>query len=603
MPRGFRVHRFSGRTSRARRWGLLVISTGVILGVLGQIWVPVAGWLACLALALCGGLGGWRKSARILLVLASSALALGLLVAGENPGRGAVSVVDRDLQRFQVEVREVREGTWPSGSRWVNLLADVSGVDSAGSARTPSLRSAATLSPGTRVQLLFSRAGQAWAAGDRIELVGRPESAHGLCNAGGDDRLRSLRLRGIDFRVWVKDDRSVVRLPPSTTLRVRVREMIGQAIDRAASGRSAAVLRALVLGDRQTLGREQRANWAAAGVAHLLVVSGLHLAVVLWAGRRIPGFFLHLALPVAHARLARLLAQVSSFLLAGFYLFIVGDSVSLLRAAIVALFMQSREYFGGMVRPLHFLTATAAGFLLVDADYAYDPGFQLTFVATGALMAGGTLGLARPQKGRVWLAPARFSRGNGFWQKSGKAIWFSLGVVLATAPILLHHFGEFSMGGVLTNVLLGPLLGSGVLSLALPGALLAPLAPEIAVVLLGKAAAVIETVEPLILWIGASRFGVFGADAMGAVVWLAGVVTLGFRQSNWPLFFCSGVSWFWRPSRSPPTGGRQRLMRCGSTFWTWGRATGLWWPAPGRLWRLWWISPVGCPLQHWRNEC
>ncbi len=540
MARGFRVHRFSGRTSRARRWGLLVISTGVILGVLGQIRVPVVGWLACLALALCGGLGGWRKSARILLVLGSCALALGLMVAGGTSGRGTVSAVDRDLQRFRVEVRSVREGTWPSGSRWVNLLADVSGADSVGSDPALAPRSAAPLSPGMRVQVLFSRAGQAWAAGDRIELVGRPESAHGLCNAGGDDRLRSLRARGIDFRVRVKDDRSVVRLPPSTTLRVRVRQMIGQAIDRAASGRSAAVLRALVLGDRQSLGREQRANWAAAGVAHLLVVSGLHLAVVLWAGYRIPGFLLHLFLPVARVRLARLLAQVSSFLLAGFYLVIVGDSVSLLRAAIVALFMQSREFFGGMVRPLHFLAATAAGFLLVDPDYAYDPGFQLTFVATAALMAGGALGLARPQKGRVGRAPARISRGDGLWQKSGRAIRFSLWVVLATAPILLHHFGEFSMGGVLTNVLLGPILGAGVLSLALPGALLAPIAPEIAVVLLGQAAAVIETVEPLILWIGASRFGVFGADAMGAVVWFSGLVTLGFWQSNGPRFFLLG---------------------------------------------------------------
>lgn len=502
--------------------------------------MPAVGWLVCLAVALCGWLGGWRKSARILLVLAACALALGLVVAGEAPRRAAAGVVNEGLQRFRVEVRSVREGTWPSGSRWVNLVADVSGGDSVGPARASSTRSSTALSPGVRVQVLFSRAGEAWAVGDRIELVGRPESAHGLCNAGGDDRSRSLRARGIDFRVRVKDDRSVVRLPPSATLRVRVRQMIGQAIDRAASGRSAAVLRALVLGDRQTLGREQRANWAAAGVAHLLVVSGLHLAVVLWAGHRIPGFLLHLVLPFGRARVARVVAQLSSLLLAGFYLVIVGDSVSLLRAAIVALFLQSREFFDGMFRPLHFLMATAAGFLLVDPDYAYDPGFQLTFVATAALMAGGAVGLAGPQKSPAWRNPAQASPGDGLWQKFGRALRFSLWVVLATAPILLHHFGEFSIAGVLTNVVLGPLLGSGVLSLALPGALLAPIAPEAAVVLLGAAAVVIETVEPLILWIGASRFGVFGADATGAVVWLSGVVTLGLGGAIGPRFFLFG---------------------------------------------------------------
>ena len=66
MGRWCERRRFSGRTSRARRLGLLVISASLIGGTLAQILIPALGWLLSLsaALVVCSGAG--KKSDKAL---------------------------------------------------------------------------------------------------------------------------------------------------------------------------------------------------------------------------------------------------------------------------------------------------------------------------------------------------------------------------------------------------------------------------------------------------------------------------------------------------------------------------------------------------------
>ena len=523
MEQGRRCQRFSGRTSRARAWGLLVVSLAVIVGILSQIWVPPAAWGLSFAAAACAAGGRGRKSARILLVSGACAVALGGARAELARGELAPVPGQGQLQRLVVVVRSVAEGVWPSGSRWVNLVVEVRSGPPGG------------LAAGARMQVSFSRAEQDWAAGDRLELVARPATASGLCNAGADDRARRVRLRGILAQARIKDDRAVLRLSSAPSLRARARGAIGLAIDRAAPGRSGAVLRALVLGDRHALDLQQRQDWAAAGVAHLLVVSGLHLAAVFWAVRETTRFLLYLILPVSRTATIRLVSQAVTLLVAFSYMAIVGFSISVLRAAIVALLVQSQELVAGVGRPAHFLAATAGGFLLVDPDYAMDPGFQLTFVATAALMLGAARTAAPDASGRnrLWGAAAL--------GKFGDALRCSLIVVLATAPILLHHFGQFSVAGILTNVLVGPVLGPGVLSLALPGALLALLWLDGAIWLLGAAGAVVDIAEPFVLWMGRSGWGVMEAGREARLLWAVAVSGVCFWSWKSRLFGLCGL--------------------------------------------------------------
>jgi competence protein ComEC len=509
MGRWSERRRFSGRTSRARRLGLLVISASLIGGTLAQILIPALGWLLSLsaALVVCSGAG--KKSDRLLLLLAAIGMAVGLGVAERRLESPAPIAGAGRLQRLEVEVRTVREGQWPSGNRWVQLSADVRQGARSG------------LQKGHRVEVLFSQSREGWRPGDRFRLVARPYAPMGLCNAGKDDRARYARRRGITALLRIKDDRAVERLPSSRSPRVRVRAAIAHAIDLAAPGPAGAVLRALVLGERQALDAQRREDWAAAGVAHLLVVSGLHLAVVFWGAQMFWGFLLHLVLPVSRSGLARVLSRLLTLVVVAAYLAVVGFSVAVLRAAVVAFLLQFHEFFGGMGRPFHFLLATAAGFLLLDPDYARAPGFQLTFVATGALMlGGGSVGLGS-RSGAVRI----------FFAKLRRAAFFSLLVVGATAPILAHHFGEFSLAGIFTNLVAGPVLGPGVLALALPGAFFASMDFGLGHILLRFAAVLIDAIEPLILRVGHSRLGVVQTFWVGPVVCGGAVALLIWR--NW----------------------------------------------------------------------
>lgn len=506
MDRALWARRPSGRTSRARRWALCVVSLSLIGGTLGEILLPSAAWWFSLVAAFAAGSGAGKKSDRALWLLAALGVAAGVGVAGRSLEEAADVPGAGRLQRLEVEVRRVAEGTWPSGSRWVRLSADVLRGDNDG------------LPKGALVEVLFSRARSDWHPGDRFRLVARPYPPLGLCNAGKDDRQGYARRHGTLARLRIKDDRAVEKMAASQSLRVRVRAAIAEAIDRGAPGKAGPILHALVLGERHSLDRERREYWAAAGVAHLLVVSGLHLAAVFWGAQMLLGFLVHLLLPVGHGARARLLSRILVLGVVSSYLMIVGFSVAVARAAMVAFLLQFQEFFGGRARPFHFLLATAAGFLMWDPGYAGAVGFQLTFLATGALMLAGG--------GAASSFAARLIR-------AGR---FSLVAVAATAPILAYHFGEFSLAGIIVNLIVGPVLGPGVLAPALPGAFLAPLDIGLASRLLRVAAVMIDAVEPLIAAVGETRLGVVRADGwlpIGAAGVAALLIGSGFRRWGW----------------------------------------------------------------------
>ncbi|MBN2360034.1 MAG: ComEC/Rec2 family competence protein, partial [Deltaproteobacteria bacterium] len=117
----------------------------------------------------------------------------------------------------------------------------------------------------------------------------------------------------------------------------RLRQALGAAVDRALPDEAAALTRAMVLGDRSDVTREQRAVFDGAGTGHLLAVSGLHVGAFAglmfalcsllcrrweWLSRRI-----------APRRLAALCAAPSGLLFA----LVAGASPSALRAGIMSL--------------------------------------------------------------------------------------------------------------------------------------------------------------------------------------------------------------------------------------------------------------------------
>jgi competence protein ComEC len=254
---------------------------GILLADRGLLGGGAA--LGIAAFALAAGLAAHRRprlraSCALLLALAAGAGALARRL--EAAGEGA----EPGVRELTVEgtVAEVRRG--PQGWRVdLDRVVDASGAD--GSPSRVRLYGRPT-PPGPRPF-------EAAPPGARVRARVRLHPPMGRRNPGLPDGGLRLRRAGIGavgglahpalhVSVPERDD----RWPPAAWGRARA--------DRSArlgsAGPGGALLRALALGDRSGLTTGARRSFAGLGIAHLLAVSGLHLALVaslLYAGARL----------------------------------------------------------------------------------------------------------------------------------------------------------------------------------------------------------------------------------------------------------------------------------------------------------------------------
>ena len=239
----------------------------------------------------------------------------------------------------------------------------------------------------------------------------------------------------------------------------RLRAHVARAIAPGLDGERRAVLAGIVLGEDEGLTDELRDNFKASGLYHLLAVSGQNVAFLAIG-------VLGLAWLLGIHRLA---AEVAAIGAIAAYVLAVGWQPSVVRAG-VAGGLASLAWL--LARPRdrwHFLALGAAVLLAWTPACLFEPGFQLSFAAVGAIF------LLLP---RLRLALEGYPL--PAWLRDALAVSTACGA--ATAPILWLQFGSVPVYSLLANALvalaIGPLLG-----LALVGSLLEPLLPSVALAL------------------------------------------------------------------------------------------------------------------------
>jgi competence protein ComEC len=227
-------------------------------------------------------------------------------------------------------------------------------------------------------------------AGDEIAVLTQAKRPQVFRDDGAFDRRAYLATQNIDLIATLRAPELIERVstPPPTagTLLAHVRRRLRDEIDRlfGGAGQVAGVLRAMLLGDRNFVDRDEATDFQKTGVFHVLVVAGLHVgalaAVLFWAGRKL--------------RLSPVWTILFTLTLLAAYVAVVEQRPPVLRAALMAAALVVGAFF---YRRLDLLNsaALAALLLLVARPLAIrDSSFQLTFVAIGCIA-----GLALP-----WLA-------------------------------------------------------------------------------------------------------------------------------------------------------------------------------------------------------
>lgn len=222
----------------------------------------------------------------------------------------------------------------------------------------------------------------------------------------------------------------------------RVRELLGARID-SAFPRSADLVRALVLGDKRDMSDDVREAFSAAGVAHLLAISGLHITLLAAA----ISLLLKRLLGVRFAAAVTVVCTLA-------YGVLIGFSPSVSRAAIMYIILCAAPLFG---RPSEGTTRLALAFLiilLIDPINIADAGFVLSFSASAGLMW-----LNRPLMRLTRLD--RIGRGNKLHHRIIRyplqLAGATLSAQLLTYPALAMFYGTFSIISIISNIFLVPL--------------------------------------------------------------------------------------------------------------------------------------------------
>ncbi|MEA3638859.1 MAG: DNA internalization-related competence protein ComEC/Rec2 [Lamprobacter sp.] len=306
-----------------------------------------------------------------------------------------------------------------------------------------------------RVRLSWYQQAPPLLAGERWQFKARLKPPHGFINPGGFDYERWLFRQQVKATGYVRMQDRPQQLAAGaggywlSRWRQRLRERLYQALP---SGVGAALIPALVIGDRSGLNPSQWTVFSRTGTSHLIAISGLHVGLVsaaifvlarrLWA--RVPGLALRIAAPRA-AALPALLAAFGYAALAGF-------SVSTQRALVMLAVVLVAIMAGRTLRPSSAVAVALAAVLLIDPAAVLDYGFWLSFGAVGVLLYALGWRLGPPG----WIA------------RWGAAQW---AVALGLLPLLIAFFGRASLIAPLVNLVAVPLFG-----LCLPVILIASLA-------------------------------------------------------------------------------------------------------------------------------
>ena len=127
--------------------------------------------------------------------------------------------------------------------------------------------------------------------------------------------------------------------------------------NRLSNSKNRAVIEALLLGQRQELSTDLTEDYAAAGMIHILAVSGLHVGIIML-------LFQFILNPLGNTPAVKLIRTVFIITVIWVFAFITGFSPSVLRAATMFSFIQIGVYFNRKNAGLNALVFSAFVLLL-----------------------------------------------------------------------------------------------------------------------------------------------------------------------------------------------------------------------------------------------
>jgi competence protein ComEC len=466
------------------RWALW-LPVGVGTGIAGYFALPAEppAWAGAAAVGAAGlvalvalpgvrwGFGRWRAGwdsqgsgfAAALLLLV---VALGFAAAQMRTRAAETPVLTREMGPLAVTGRVAAVERMPAGVR-VQLAGPViARLDAAATPRRVRLRLPARLGTPPIGAVI------------RLKATLRPPP--GPAEPGAFDARRQAYFDGIGAVGYSVMAWEVVAAPrrdgPWRAVNDWLEEMRAIIAGRVAlrvQGTGAAVTAALLNGEQNAIALPVMQDFRASGLAHLLSISGLHIGLAAGLVFVTVRALLALIPAVALRWPLKKIAAAAGLVAAVAYTLLVGAPVPALRSVLMTGLALAAMIAGRDPLSMRAIAFAATTLLLMVPESLLGASFQMSFAAVVALIAAYEVAGGRIAAWRRGAGPVA----GGFLYVAGVG-FTSVVATAATTPFSLYHFHQFSLAGILSNMVAVPLTSFWVMPWGLIAMVLMPFGIE-----------------------------------------------------------------------------------------------------------------------------
>lgn len=307
--------------------------------------------------------------------------------------------------------------------------------------------------------------------GARISIVASFSPPNGPSEPSGYDFQRRAWFHALGAVGYSRKPFTVLAEPVPSSFRLRVfqaRLALSSGLRAYMPAKEGGFAAAIIAGDRSFVDQGSLTHLRRANLAHLLAISGLHMGLmtgVVFALIRV-GFALW---PRVALRLpTKKIAAVCALGVGLSYLILSGSSVATQRAFVMVAMMLGAILVDRPAISLRAVALAAVIILTFWPENLLEPGFQMSFAATTALVV-----VFRGIKSVDWWRALQQGRWRYIHPLIG-LVGSSLVAGAATAPFAAYHFNQVAHYGLIANVISLPLMSLVVMPCAVLAAVLWP---------------------------------------------------------------------------------------------------------------------------------
>ena len=312
------------------------------------------------------------------------------------------------------------------------------------------------------------RKGLAPAVGAYVTLKARLNPPLAPLRPGGYDFARDLWFRGIGAIGFALGEIKAAEPPRPQGAWLRyaatidgMRDAIDRRIRAAVPGDAGSIASALITGKRDAISAPVNEAMYVSSLAHVLSISGYHMAVVAGVVFFVVRGLLALVPALALGCPIKKWAALAALLAATFYLLLSGAEVATQRSYLMIAIVLGGVLVDRTALTLRTIAVAAILVLMLAPESVVHPSFQMSFAATLALIAAYERGLPWPAANADTSFGARMALWGG--REIAALLFASLIAGLATTPYAAYHFHRAAPYGVLANLLAMPVISAFVM--------------------------------------------------------------------------------------------------------------------------------------------